>query len=60
MTTPEYKDKDEEVAVTPALAVEPEPKVIEASWVEFRNRTGSEFRYEPLIGNRKPALNYRD
>jgi aminobenzoyl-glutamate utilization protein B len=37
-----------------------DPKVIEASWVEFRNRTGNEFRYEPLIGNRKPALNYRD
>ncbi|MFM7329917.1 MAG: amidohydrolase [Bacteroidota bacterium] len=37
-----------------------DPKVIEAGWKEFRERTGAGFKYESLLGDRKPALNYRD
>ena len=37
-----------------------DPKKIEAGWAEFRNRIGSGFVYESLLGDRKPALNYRD
>jgi aminobenzoyl-glutamate utilization protein B len=36
------------------------PTLIEEAWKEFRNRTGKDFKYEALIGNRAPALNYRD
>ena len=35
------------------------PKVIEESWKEFRYRRGENFKYEALIGERKPALDYR-
>lgn len=37
-----------------------DPKKIEAGWAEFRSRKGSGFVYEALLGDRKPALNYRD
>ena len=37
-----------------------DPKKIDAAWIEFRSRTGSDFKYEALVGDRKPALNYRD
>lgn len=36
------------------------PKVIEESWKELRKRRGDNFRYEALIGDRKPALDYRN
>lgn len=36
------------------------PDVIEASWKELRSRRGDDFKYEALLGDRKPALNYRD
>ncbi len=35
------------------------PAVIEAAWKELKKRTGENFKYEPLIGDRKPALDYR-
>lgn len=37
-----------------------DPLKIEAGWKEFRSKTGADFRYEALVGDRKPALNYRD
>ena len=33
---------------------------IDDAWKEFNNRRGTDFKYEALIGDRKPALNYRD
>lgn len=36
------------------------PTVIEESWKELRKRRGENFKYEALIGDRQPALNYRD
>ena len=35
------------------------PKLIEDSWKELNKRRGEKFTYEPLIGSRKPALDYR-
>jgi len=35
------------------------PVLVENAWKEFRNRTGENFKYESLIGDRKPALDYR-
>lgn len=35
------------------------PMLIENAWKEFRTRTGAGFKYESLIGDRKPALDYR-
>jgi aminobenzoyl-glutamate utilization protein B len=35
------------------------PKITEDAWKEFKKRTGDNFNYEPLIGDRKPALDYR-
>ena len=34
--------------------------IIDEAWKEFRNRIGGDFKYEALIGDRAPALNYRD
>jgi aminobenzoyl-glutamate utilization protein B len=36
------------------------PAIIEAAWKELKTRRGENFTYEALLGNRKPALNYRD
>jgi aminobenzoyl-glutamate utilization protein B len=36
------------------------PALIEAAWKDFKTRTGENFKYESLIGDRAPALNYRD
>jgi aminobenzoyl-glutamate utilization protein B len=36
------------------------PSTIEAAWKEFKSRTGENFNYESLIGDRPPALNYRN
>lgn len=36
------------------------PATIEAAWKEFKSRTGENFTYESLIGDRPPALNYRN
>lgn len=35
------------------------PVLIEDSWKEFRKKRGENFKYEALIGTRKPALDYR-
>ncbi len=35
------------------------PSLIEESWKEFRKKRGESFKYEALIGDRKPALDYR-
>jgi len=35
------------------------PVLIEDSWKEFRKKRGENFKYEALIGDRKPALDYR-
>ncbi len=34
--------------------------LIEKATEEFIKSRGADFKYEPLLGNRKPALNYRD
>jgi len=36
------------------------PEVIAESWKELKKRRGDNFVYEALLGDRKPALNYRD
>jgi len=36
------------------------PKLIEAAKKEHRERLGTDFKYIPLIGDRAPALNYRN
>ncbi|MFZ6010214.1 MAG: amidohydrolase [Bacteroidota bacterium] len=36
------------------------PAVIGEAWKELKKRRGDSFQYEALIGDRKPALNYRD
>lgn len=36
------------------------PALIEEGWKELRSRRGENFRYEALIGDRKPALDYRN
>lgn len=35
------------------------PSLIEAAWKEFNVRRGPDFKYEALVGDRKPALDYR-
>lgn len=36
------------------------PAIIDAAWKELKKRTGENFKYESLIGDRPPALNYRN
>ena len=43
-----------------ALDLYQDPARIEAGWKEFREKRGLNYSYESLIGDRKPALNYRD
>jgi aminobenzoyl-glutamate utilization protein B len=35
------------------------PNVISEAWVELKGKRGSDFKYEALVGDRKPALDYR-
>jgi aminobenzoyl-glutamate utilization protein B len=35
------------------------PTVITDSWTELRKRRGADFKYQALLGDRKPALDYR-
>ncbi|GAO41850.1 amidohydrolase [Flavihumibacter petaseus] len=37
-----------------------QPELIRQATSEFSTSRGSDFRYMPLLGDRKPALNYRD
>ncbi|MBM3176647.1 MAG: amidohydrolase [Bacteroidetes bacterium] len=34
--------------------------LIQNAWKEFKSSVGENFKYESLLGDRKPALNYRD
>jgi aminobenzoyl-glutamate utilization protein B len=36
------------------------PAAIDDAWKELRTKRGETFKYEALLGDRKPALNYRD
>jgi len=36
------------------------PAVLAEAWKELRLRRGADFKYEALLGDRKPALNYRE
>jgi len=35
------------------------PAIVEVAWKEFKAKTGSDFKYESLLGDRPPALDYR-
>jgi aminobenzoyl-glutamate utilization protein B len=35
------------------------PKLIEKAHAEFLERRGADFQYRPMLGDRKPALDYR-
>jgi aminobenzoyl-glutamate utilization protein B len=35
------------------------PALVDTAWKELRKRTGDNFKYEALIGDRPPALDYR-
>lgn len=37
-----------------------QPATISAAWKELNKRRGADFKYEAVLGDRKPALNYRD
>jgi aminobenzoyl-glutamate utilization protein B len=37
-----------------------QPALIEKAKAEWNSQRGADFKYVPLIGNRKPALDYRD
>jgi aminobenzoyl-glutamate utilization protein B len=37
-----------------------QPAVIEKATVEFNQAKGAGFEYRSMLGDRKPALNYRD
>ena len=45
---------------TTAIDLFKNPKLIEDATSEFKKRTGEGFKYKALLGDRKPALNYRD
>ena len=36
------------------------PSAIEEAKAEFQERRGPDFRYVPLLGDRPPALDYRE
>lgn len=36
------------------------PKVIKAAQEDFIKKRGADFEYKPMLGDRKPALNYRN
>ena len=37
-----------------------DPRAISEAHEEFLQRRGADFKYIPLLGDRPPALNYRD
>jgi aminobenzoyl-glutamate utilization protein B len=43
-----------------AIDLYQQPAVIKAAKADFEKRRGSDFKYAPLLGDRPPALNYRD
>jgi aminobenzoyl-glutamate utilization protein B len=36
------------------------PKIIKAAQENFIQKRGKDFQYIPMLGDRKPALNYRN
>ena len=42
-----------------AIDIMNDPSVLELARSEFDERRGPDFKYEALLGNRKPALDYR-
>jgi aminobenzoyl-glutamate utilization protein B len=46
------------IALT-AIDLYDSPLVIEDAWKELKKRRGENFKYEALLGDRKPALDYR-
>lgn len=46
------------IALT-AIDLYDSPATIAEAWKELKKRTGDDFKYESLIGDRKPALDYR-
>jgi len=47
------------IALT-AIDLFTQPELITKAKAEFEQRRGSNFKYVPLLGDRKPPLNYRD
>ena len=43
-----------------AIDIFEQPATITAAWKELNSRRGADFKYEAVLGDRKPALNYRD
>jgi aminobenzoyl-glutamate utilization protein B len=37
-----------------------DPKAIDEAKKEFMKKRGADFNYTPMLGDRKPALNYRN
>jgi aminobenzoyl-glutamate utilization protein B len=37
-----------------------DPSVLEDAKTEYQNRVGENFKYVPLLGDRKPPLDYRN
>ncbi|MDR0758000.1 MAG: amidohydrolase [Tannerella sp.] len=42
-----------------AITLYTSPQLLAKAKAEFENRRGKDFKYEPLLGNRAPALDYR-
>jgi aminobenzoyl-glutamate utilization protein B len=36
------------------------PKIIKAAQDDFMQKRGKDFEYKPMLGDRKPALDYRN
>ncbi|HJM09108.1 MAG TPA: amidohydrolase, partial [Gammaproteobacteria bacterium] len=49
-----------EVLADTAKYIYQNPSVVEKSKRELEERTGDDFNYIPLLGDREPPLNYRD
>ncbi len=47
------------LAITAIQLIE-NPKIVKSAKKEFLLKRGENFKYIPLLGNRKPALNYRN
>jgi len=43
-----------------AVALFQDPATLAAAWQELEHQRGADFVYRPLLGDRKPPLDYRD
>jgi aminobenzoyl-glutamate utilization protein B len=61
-TTIGYKGMNLAAKAIAATAIDmfEQPTTLEAAWKELNTRRGADFKYEAVLGDRKPALNYRD